>query len=115
MNKLIIYTNPACSNCRRALSFLEEKEIEPEIIEYIASPLTASELTRLINLGITPSDLIRTKETAWQELNLDINTVSTEEIIDVLVKYPSIMQRPIIVSNEKAIIARPPEKALDFI
>jgi arsenate reductase len=115
MNKLTIYINPACSNCRTALSFLEEKGIEPEIIEYLTSPLTASEYTHLINLGITPSDLIRTKETAWQQLKLDINTVSTEEIIDILIKNPSILQRPIIVSNDKAIIARPPEKILDFI
>lgn len=115
MKKITIYINPACSNCRRALSILEEKGIQANIIEYLNFPPNINDLRNMTRLGITPAELIRTKEAKWKDLDVNISAASTEELLNILSKNPDIMQRPIVVTKDKAIIARPPEKILEIL
>jgi arsenate reductase len=111
-----IYHNPQCSKSRQTLALLEQRGIKPEIIEYLVTPPTEAELKRLLRLlGIPPRKLLRTKEEEYKRAKLDRPGVSDDEIIRALVKYPRLMERPIVVSGDKAAIGRPPENILKII
>ncbi len=113
--KLIIYHNPNCSKSRETLNILEQRGKIPEIIEYLDNPPDKQELKRIIGLlGIPPRDLLRTTEPAYQEAQLDRDSISDEEIVAALCEFPSLMQRPIIVSGHRAVIGRPPDKVLEL-
>ena len=115
MSKITIYINPACSNCRNTLQLLEERGIKPEIIEYLQTPPSKNELAHILEMGVSAKDLIRTKEAAWQELGLDLDNTSDQDLIDAIVANPIIMQRPVAIYGDKAIVSRPPEKILEIL
>ncbi|MGV7221411.1 MAG: arsenate reductase (glutaredoxin) [Nitrospinales bacterium] len=111
-----IYHNPKCSKSRQTLSLLNEKGIEPTIIEYLKTPPTKEELTKILaKLKLKPRDLIRKKEDEYAICQLDDMSFSDEEIIDFMVKHPILIERPIVLANDKAAIGRPPENVLDII
>jgi len=111
-----IYHNPRCSKSRQALALLEKRGIRPRIIEYLVTPPTEAELKSLLKrLGITPRELLRTKEEEYKKAKLDKPDVSDAEIIRALVKYPRLMERPIVVNGDKAALGRPPENVLKII
>lgn len=111
-----IYHNPRCSNSRSALALLEGKGLKPIVIEYLKNPPSAVELRDLLaKLGMKPRDLIRTKEPVYAALGLDDATLSDDALIKAMVENPILIQRPIVVRGEKAIVGRPPETVLDFI
>lgn len=115
-DKLVIYHNPRCSKSRETLQILEDNNASPEIIEYLNEPPTAQELTRIIAmLGIGARDLLRTTEPAYEEAKLDDDSLSDAEIIAAICKYPALLQRPIVVTGDKAVIGRPPVRVLDII
>jgi arsenate reductase len=106
---LKIYHNSRCGKSREAIEFLTQKGLEFEIVEYLKYPLTVIELQELIKLlQIKPIDLIRTKEKIWQE-NFKNKDFSDIELINIIVQNPILIERPIFVNGEKAIIARPKE------
>lgn len=106
-----IYHNPKCSKSRETLKLLEEKTSEIKIVEYLKAPLTCDELVQLSSkLGISPLKFIRTKESIIKEENIDLS--SDDAALLAMVKYPKIMERPIVVSGDRAIIGRPPENVL---
>ncbi len=114
--KLVIYHNPRCSKSRETLQLLKENNMSPEIIEYLEEPPTAAELARIIALlGIGARELLRTTEQVYKDAELDDDSLSDEEIIEAICEYPALMQRPIVVQGEQAIIGRPPVKVLDLI
>ncbi len=111
-----IYHNPRCSKSRQTLALLEKQGIQPKIVEYLVTPPTEAELKRLLKLlDITPRELLRTKEEEYKKAKLDKLEVSDAEIIRALIKYPRLMERPIVVAGNKAALGRPPENVLKIL
>lgn len=111
-----IYYNPKCSKCRATLQLLRDRDIEPDIIEYLDIPPDRRELEMLLEwLGIGVRELIRTKEPVYKELGLGEPGVDDDALIDAIVENPILMERPIVVANGKARIGRPPENILDIL
>lgn len=102
-----IYHNPRCRKSREALKYLEDKGASFEVIQYLQNPLTGQELSDLINkLNISPIDLIRKEEALWKTQFKDKN-LDNKALIDLMIKEPRLMQRPIIEFQDMAVIARP--------
>jgi arsenate reductase len=113
---LIFYHNPSCSKSREALKLLQQRKAQPQIIEYLNTPLSTLEITEIVKkLGLAPIDLLRTTEKAYIDGKYQANLMSNEEIIAAIAKHPSLLQRPIVICGNKAIIGRPPIKVLDII
>ena len=111
-----IYHNPRCSKSRQTLALLQEKGCQPEVIEYLKTPPDLATLEQLLNkLGLSPRELMRKKEAVYKELNLDDSGHSRAELIQAMVKSPILIERPIVVADERAAIGRPPESVLDII
>ncbi len=102
--------NPRCTKSRQAKENLEEKGVEFEIREYLKDPLSKEELKGILKkLGMQPKELIRTNEKVWKEKYKD-KDLSDEELIQVMLDEPKLMQRPIIINVDKAVVGRPTEK-----
>ena len=111
-----IYHNPRCSKSRQALKLIEEHGIKPKVILYLETPPNKEELQVLLNqLEISPRDLLRESEGIYWDENLNDSNLSDELIIDAMIKYPQLMQRPIVISNGKAKICRPCEKVMEIL
>jgi arsenate reductase len=111
-----IYQKPTCSKCRETLGILRECGVEFESINYYETPLNVEELRGLINkLGISPRDLLRKGEQAYRDLGLGQREVSDDELIKLMVENPDLMQRPIVVRGDKAVLARPPENVEELL
>lgn len=111
MSEYIIYHNPRCSKSRQTLALLQEKKIEPRIVEYLKKPLNVSELKKLKTLLDVPAkDMVRTKESEWKVSKLDIHKASEDQILRAIAERPVLLERPIVVRDSKrAVIGRPPE------
>lgn len=116
MTKISIYHNPECSKSRAALALLEENDVSPEIIYYLETPPSIEELKSLLGkLGLPLQDIIRRSGDDFDGLGLGDETLSEEIVLDLLQKHPHLLQRPIVVKGDRAIIARPPEDVLGMI
>ena len=114
--KLVIYHNPRCSKSRETLQLINERQIEPEIIDYLDEPPTPDELRRIVALlGVGARDLLRTTEPVYKDADLDDDSLSDDEIIEAICEYPELLQRPIVIAGDKAVIGRPPSRVLDLI
>ncbi len=106
---MIIYHNPGCSKSRQTLQLCEEAGSEVEIIEYLKTPLDEVILRDLLNkLDKSVHEVVRTKEEVYSQLNLSSESTE-EEIIAAIIKYPVLLERPIVMKDDKAVIGRPPE------
>lgn len=104
-----IYHNPRCKKSREGLAILENSGKEFEVIKYLENPLSKKELSKIISLlGVTPLDLVRKNEKIWKE-NYKGKKLTDSEVILAMVKHPKLIERPIVINTEKAIIGRPPE------
>lgn len=111
-----IYHNPRCSKSRATLQLLEGKKIEPVVVEYLKTPPDAKTLDDLLTkLGMEPRDLMRKQEDEYKENHLDDETLSRDELITAMVNFPKLIERPIVVANNKVAIGRPPEKVLEIL
>lgn len=111
-----IYHNPRCSKSRAALGLLRERGIEPEVIEYLRDPPDEAQLKDILaRLGLSPRDIARTREAPWSELGLDGPDVDDDAIIAAMVRHPILIERPIVVSGDRAVVGRPPEKVLEVL
>ena len=116
MNNFTIYHNPRCSKSRQTLELLKENNIEPEIILYLENPPSEEKLTELIDLlGINPRDLLRKGEEEYKTYNLRDESLKGKDIIKIMAENPKLIERPIVISKNKAIIGRPPENVLILI
>lgn len=116
MSDITIFHNHRCSNSRGALQILRDRGIEPNIVDYIATPLTAPELSELVaHIGAPVRDLLRTKEALYQELGLDNPVVSDAQIILAVSEHPVLLNRPIVVTPKGAKLCRPPETVLELL
>ena len=111
-----IYHNPRCSKSRETLKLLQDKGIQPEIIEYLKHPPTTEELKDILNkLGIKPRELMRTKEAEYKENGLNDPSLSDIELIEAMIRIPKLIERPIVLANDKAAVGRPPESVLAIL
>lgn len=111
-----MYHNPRCSKSRQTLGLLEENGIEPEIVEYLKTPPDAATLRRILTmLDIGPRELLRTREKPYKELGLADKTLSEGELIDAMVANPILIERPIVIRGDEAVLGRPPERVLELV
>ncbi|WP_290699132.1 arsenate reductase (glutaredoxin) [Amphritea sp.] len=111
-----IYHNPRCSKSRTTLALLEEQNITPDVRLYLENPPTVTELTNIISqLSITPRELLRKGEAEYKDNNLADKSLTDQQIIDLMVEYPRLIERPIVITNGKARIGRPPESVLEIL
>lgn len=116
MSNITIFHNPSCSNSRGALQLLRERGIEPTIIDYLATPLTAPELAELVtHIGQPVRTLLRSKEALYQTLGIDNPTMGDAQIFALLAQHPHLLNRPIVVTPQGAALCRPPEKVLELL
>ena len=112
---LQIYHNSRCSKSRECLAILENSDAEYQVINYLKELPSATQLKELIKkLNIKPIDMIRRNETIWKE-NFANKMLDDEQLIEAMVAYPILIERPIVVNGNKAVIARPPSRALEII
>jgi arsenate reductase len=110
-----LYHNPRCSKSREALQLLEKEGETIEIVKYLENPPSHQELKQIVELlGISPMELVRTQETAWKE-NFRGKELTDDEVIDAMIKFPKIIERPIAIHGTKAAVGRPPKKVLDIL
>lgn len=111
-----IYHNPRCGKSRDTLKLLEAQGIQPEVIEYLKTPPSHGELQAILHkLGLKPRDLMRTKEPEYKENGLDDQSLSDSELIEAMVRIPKLIERPIVLANDKAAVGRPPETVLAIL
>ena len=98
--------NPRCSKSRAGIKYLDEKGIEYKIINYLKEPLSKEQLQEILKkLNMRPSELVRKKEKLFRELNL--KEASEDEILEAMVENPKLIERPIVINGDKAVVARP--------
>ena len=110
-----IYHNPRCAKSRQTLALLQENGVDPEIVLYLDSVPSPNELkSLLLKLDLSPIQLVRKGEKIWKE-QFKGKELSDEEIIEAMIAYPKLIERPIVVKDQKAVLGRPPENVLDLL
>jgi len=116
MTDLTLYHNPRCSKSRGALELLEARGLTPTVVRYLETPPNAGQLRALLGkLGIGARDLLRTGEDEYKTLNLADASLSDDDLIAAMAAHPKLIERPILVAGDKAMIGRPPEKILEIL
>ena len=116
MNKVLIYHNPRWGKSRESVQILNDLNVEYEIVDYLNNPPSADELQSLaIKMGVKARDFIRTKETVFKELNLQLHLDDEHFMFQKMSENPKLIERPIVVKGERAVIGRPPEKVEDLL
>ncbi|MGO1542489.1 MAG: arsenate reductase (glutaredoxin) [Luteimonas sp.] len=112
----VLYHNPRCSKSRGALELLHERGIEPQVVRYLETPLDAAALRGLVQrLGIAPRELLRKGEDEYASLGLADPTLGDADLIAAMAAHPRLVERPILVRGDRAVIGRPPETVLDLV
>lgn len=112
---LTIYHNPNCKKSKETLSLIRENGIEPQIVEYLKNPPSPEKLDTIFNkLGKNPTAIIRKQEKVFKEYFKDKH-LSREDWLTVLNENPKLIERPIVIKDQKAVIGRPPERVLELI
>jgi len=108
--------NPRCSKSRQALQLLEENQVSFEQRKYLEDPLSETELVQLLDqLQLTARQLLRTGEDIYKELQLSDTSLTEEQLIAAIAAHPKLMERPVFIKGDKAVIGRPPEQVLEII
>jgi len=110
-----LYHNPRCSKSREGLAILKDRNLDFEIVEYLKVPLNRKELSDIIKkLNIVPIDLVRKNESIWKEKYKGQN-LDNEQVLNAMVEHPKLIERPILVNENLAVIGRPPEQLISII
>lgn len=111
-----IYHNPRCSKSRQTLALIEDKGVAPKIVDYLKAPPSVAELKRVLKkLGLKARDIVRQGEARYAELGLKDKDIGEDEWLALMVENPILIERPIVVSGERAAIGRPPEAVLKIL
>lgn len=114
MTEITIYHNPRCSKSRETLALIAARGIAPLVIDYLKTPPSAAELARILALlGKRPADILRRKDAA--EAGIDPAALSDDALIAAMVANPAVIERPIVVTKDKAALGRPPESVLEIL
>ncbi|HSX60986.1 MAG TPA: ArsC/Spx/MgsR family protein [Tahibacter sp.] len=115
MTDCTVYYNPDCSKCRALLALLEERAVDARLVDYRRTPPSAADLANLVALlGAQAGDLLRRDDPAYATLGIESRVPDAGDIVGALVRHPQLMQRPVVVRGARALIARPPERALEL-
>jgi len=116
MAKIVVYQKPTCTTCRQVYKALRESGVDFDAVDYYTDPIPRAKLKDLVRkMGIGARDLLRTKEEDYRRLKLGERHVSDDEILDLMVKYPDLIQRPIVERGSRAILARPADRLKDIL
>ena len=116
MARVTIYQKPTCTTCRKVMKMIQDSGMDFDAINYYIEPIPKSKLRELLKkMGMKPRELLRSKEPIYRKLRLAERNLSDDQIIDLMVKYLYLIQRPIIEKGEKAILARPPERLREIL
>ncbi|QDD91778.1 arsenate reductase (glutaredoxin) [Pseudomonas oryzihabitans] len=116
MSEIVLYHNPRCSKSREALALLQSRELAVSVVPYLDTPPDAGQLRELLaKLGIGARQLLRTGEDAYRELHLADPALDEDALIAAMVAHPRLIERPIAVHGERAVIGRPPERVLEIL
>ena len=111
-----IYHNPKCAKSRETLQLLKKRGFEPRVVEYLKTPPNKNELERLLALlGLEPRALLRTKEPEYKQAGLADPKLSRAAVVRAMVEHPKLIERPIVVAGNKAVLGRPPENVLKIL
>ena len=116
MDRIVLYHNPACSKSRGALDILRQRDIDFDLVEYLKTPLNEAQLRRILGLiDDAPAELVR-KDGNFKALGLDASRFTTADAVAALLaQHPKLMQRPVVVRGDRAVIARPSEKVQELL
>ncbi|MBC8310767.1 MAG: arsenate reductase (glutaredoxin) [Candidatus Marinimicrobia bacterium] len=115
MDNYIIYHNPRCSKSRQTLAIMNERNLNIQIVEYLSKPPSGETIKNISKkLNMSPMDFIRKKEIEFKELGLKSYNGTDSELCEIMSKTPKLIERPIVVKGDKAIIGRPPENVQDL-
>ncbi len=116
MSEITIFHNPRCSKSRQTLALLEQNGLQTNVVEYLKTPPNAKELKEILTmLNIEPRALIRKGEALYKDLGVADSSLSNEQLIDIMCNNPKLIERPIVITNGKAKIGRPPEAVLEIV
>ena len=116
MSDFIIYHNPRCSKSRQTLEILNEHDVDTEIVLYLENPPSSEEIASILDkLGLSSRDIIRKGEEEYKLLDLKDQSLTESELITYMSENPRLIERPIVVKEDKAVIGRPPENVLSII
>jgi len=115
MSGITVYEKPTCTTCRKVVKALTENRVDFNKVNYYIDPFSKSKLKSLLKkMKMKPSELLRKNEQAYKDLKIKERNYSEEQILDLMIKNPDLVQRPIVEKGEKAILARPPERIAEL-
>lgn len=116
MQKITVYQKPTCTTCRQVYAALREAGVDFEAIDYYTDPIPKATLRGLLRkMGMPARELLRTREERYKTLRLGERELSEDEILDLMVQYPDLIQRPIVEKGQRAILARPAERIREIL
>ena len=116
MEALSIFHNPRCSKSRKTLEIIEINDVEVQVILYLQNPPSVSELNSLLEkLGMKASELVRKGESIIKELDIDLSSITNDDLISIMAEHPILIERPIVFNESSAIIGRPPENVEELL
>jgi arsenate reductase len=114
--RVTIYQKPSCTTCRAVAKALAEASVDLESVNYYLDPIPKKKLVELLRkMGISARDLLRKNEPVYQELKLAGRDLSEDELVDLMIRHPDLIQRPIVEKGPRAILARPPERLREIL
>ena len=116
MPKIVIYQKPTCTTCRQVYNALKEGGVDFDAVDYYTDPIPKAKLKELLRkMGLKPADLLRTKEPVYKTLKLAERELKDDEIVDLMIDHPDLIQRPIVEKGSRAILARPAERVKEIL
>jgi arsenate reductase len=116
MARIVVYQKPTCTTCRQVYKALQESGVDFDAVDYYVDPIPRATLKELLRkMGMKPRDLLRTKEDDYKRLKLAERELSDDQIIDLMIEHPDLIQRPIVERGSRAILARPAERLKEIL
>ena len=116
MARITVYQKPTCTTCRQVHAALKEAGVDFEAVNYYVDPIPKSKLRELLRkMGLPARQLLRTKEEIYKKLRLGERDLTDDQIVDLMVKHPDLIQRPIVEKGPRAILARPAERLKEIL
>jgi arsenate reductase len=116
MERVTIYHNPVCGKSRGALEILNERGVNCDVVEYLRSPPDRATIARFLDLLAGPPGQLVRRDKRWKELGLgEADVVTRDQVITVLLAHPELMERPVVIQGDRAVIARPSERVLELL
>ena len=114
--KIIIYQKPTCTTCRQVYLALKDSGVDFDAVDYYLDPIPRTKLLELLDkMGMKPRELLRTKEPLYRDLKIGERHLSDDQVVDLMVSHPDLIQRPIVEKGSRAILARPADRVKDIL